>query len=86
MENTLKIKVFRMSILFCKYLPNGSSDLYKFYVVVYYYLVSLYLKCQKDLCTNACAEVVYAHSCDKTCLTLKGYLDLLEKIVSDASP
>ena len=29
MENTLKIKVFRKSILFCKYLRNGSSDLYE---------------------------------------------------------
>ena len=29
MENTLKIKVFIMSILFCKYLCNGSSDLYE---------------------------------------------------------
>ena len=27
MENTLKIKVFIKSILFCKYLRNGSSDL-----------------------------------------------------------
>ena len=27
--NTLKIKVFIKSILFCKYLRNGSSDLYK---------------------------------------------------------
>ena len=29
MENTLKIKVFIKSILFCKYLRNGSSDLYE---------------------------------------------------------
>ena len=29
MENALKIKVFRKSILFCKYLRNGSSDLYE---------------------------------------------------------
>ena len=29
MENTLKIKVFRKSILFCEYLRNGSSDLYE---------------------------------------------------------
>ena len=29
MENTLKIKVFIKSILFCKYLCNGSSDLYE---------------------------------------------------------
>ena len=29
MENALKIKVFRKSILFCKYLCNGSSDLYE---------------------------------------------------------
>ena len=29
MENTLKIKVFRKSILFCKYLRNESLDLYK---------------------------------------------------------
>ena len=28
-ENTLKIKVFRKSILFCKYLRNDSSDLYE---------------------------------------------------------
>ena len=26
MENTLKINVFEKSILFCKYLHNGSSD------------------------------------------------------------
>ena len=29
MENTLKIKLFRKSILFCKYLRKGSSDLYE---------------------------------------------------------
>ena len=29
MENTWKIKVFRKLILFCKYLRNGSSDLYE---------------------------------------------------------
>ena len=29
MENALKIKVFRKSILFCKYLLNGSLDLYE---------------------------------------------------------
>ena len=29
MENTLKIKVFIKSILFCKYLPNGSLDFYE---------------------------------------------------------
>ena len=29
MENTLKIKVFIKSILFCKYLRNGSLDLYE---------------------------------------------------------
>ena len=29
MENTLKIKVFRKSILFCKYLRNESLDLYE---------------------------------------------------------
>ena len=29
MENTLKIKVFIKSILFCKYLRNERSDLYE---------------------------------------------------------
>ena len=29
MENTLKIKVFRKSILFCKYLRNETLDLYE---------------------------------------------------------
>ena len=29
MENSLKIKVFRKSILFCKYHRNGNSDLYE---------------------------------------------------------
>ena len=29
MENALKINVFEMSILFCKYLWNRSSDLYE---------------------------------------------------------
>ena len=29
MENIWKIKVFRKPILFCKYLRNGSSDLYE---------------------------------------------------------
>ena len=29
MENTLKIKVLRKSIFFCKYLRNESSDLYE---------------------------------------------------------
>ena len=29
MENTLKTKVFRKSILFCKYIRNGSSNLYE---------------------------------------------------------
>ena len=31
MENTLKIKVFRKSILFCKYLRNESLDLYEIF-------------------------------------------------------
>ena len=29
MENVLQIKVFRKSILFCKYLRNGKSDLHE---------------------------------------------------------
>ena len=68
MENTLKIKVFRKSILFCKYLRNGSSDLYEiFFVVVYYYLVSLSLEFHEDPDSNARAQVVIARTRDKTC-------------------
>ena len=44
MENALKIKIFRKSILFCKYLRNGSSDLYK--ILCGGQLLSCELTCQ----------------------------------------
>ena len=78
MENTLKIKVFRKSILFCKYLRNGSSDLY-LYVVVNYYLVSLSFKFHEDLDTNARARVVNARTRDKTRVRARLCTDLYEK-------
>ena len=69
MENTLKIKVFRKSILFCKYLHNGSSDLYEILCggQVNYYLVSLSFKFHEDPRINARARVINAHTRDKTC-------------------
>ena len=60
MENALKIKVFRKSILFCIYLRNGSSE--KFYVVVNYYLVTLSFKFHEDLCIDARTNVVNARA------------------------
>ena len=56
MENTLKIKVFEKSTLFCKYLSNEKS--WNFFVVVDYYLVSLSLKFHEDSSINARARVV----------------------------
>ena len=59
-ENTLKINVFKKSILFCKYLRNQSSDVHEFYVEVNYYLVTLNFKFHEDPCTNARAPVINA--------------------------
>ena len=69
MENTLKIKVFRKSILFCKYLRNGSSDLYEI-LCGGQLLGSLSFKFHKDPCTSLRAQVVNARTCDKTLLQL----------------
>ena len=56
MENTLKIKVFLKSILFCKYLHNGSSDPYE----IFYggQSLSLSIKFHENPCLNAVAPVV----------------------------
>ena len=62
MENTLKIKVFIKSILFCKYLRNGSSDLYEILGLVNYYFVSLSLKFHEDPRVNARTWVVNARA------------------------
>ena len=53
MENTLKIKVFGKSILFCKHLRNKRSNLNEIFLLVDYYLVSLSFKFHEDPCTNA---------------------------------
>ena len=58
MENTLKIKIFQKSILFCKYLHNGSLDPYEILDGGQLYLVSLNIKFHKDPCINARARVV----------------------------
>ena len=42
-----------MSVLFCKYLRNESSDLHEIFMVVNHYLVSLCFKFHEDLCINA---------------------------------
>ena len=55
MENALKIRVFIKSILFCKYLRSGNSDLYEI-------LFGLSLKLHKDPCINARARVVNARA------------------------
>ena len=66
MENTLEIKVFIKSILFCKYLRNGSSDPYE--ILCDGQLLNF--KLHKDLCINARAGVVNALTRDKTCAHL----------------
>ena len=60
MENTLKIKVFIKSILFCKYLRNGSSDLYE--NLCGGQLLSCEFKFYKDPCINAHVRVVNARA------------------------
>ena len=56
MEITLEIKVFRKSILFYKYLPNRSSDLYEILCG------GQFLSCEPELnlWINVCARVVNA--------------------------
>ena len=66
MENTLKIKVFIKSISFCKYLRNGSSDLYE--ILCGGQLLSCELKfqilwrsvhkCGRTSCKRACARFI----------------------------
>ena len=70
MENTLKIKVFRKSILFCKYLHDGSSDLYEILLGGQLLSCELKFKFHDDPCTNARAEVVNTRTYDKTCMHL----------------
>ena len=52
---------------FCKYLRNGSSDLY---VVVNYYLVSLSLKFHEDPCLNARTPDITCTHAFTTCIRL----------------
>ena len=54
-ENTLKINVFKKSILLCKYLHNGSSDPYE----IFYggHSLSLSIKFDEIPCINARARV-----------------------------
>ena len=66
MENTLKIKVFIKSISFCKYLRNGSSDLYE--ILCGGQILSCELKfeiswrsvheCAHTSCKRACARYI----------------------------
>ena len=65
MENTLKIKEFIKSIMFCTYLRNGGSDLYE--ILCGGQLLSCELKFHEDADSNARAQVVNARTCDKTC-------------------
>ena len=58
--NTLKIKVFEKSILFCKYLRDESSDRHE--ISHGGQLLSCELKFHKDPCTNARAQVVNARA------------------------
>ena len=57
----------QMSVLFCKYLANESSDLFEILYGGQLLLVTLSFKFRKDLCTNACARVVNARTRNKTC-------------------
>ena len=54
-----KLRIKQIPVLFCKYLRNESSDLY---MVVNYYLVSLFLKFHEDPCINARAWVANARA------------------------
>ena len=62
MENTLKIKVFIKSILFCKYLRNGSSDLYEILNLSSIRSNQPINNFQKYPCTNAHIPVVNARA------------------------
>ena len=61
-ENTLKIKVFEKSILFCKYLRNERSYLHEILYGDQYYLVKLSFKIHEDLYINVNAWVVNART------------------------
>ena len=62
MKSTMKIKVFRKSILFWKYLLNGSSHLYE--ILFGGQLLSCELKFHEDPWPNAHARVVNARTCE----------------------
>ena len=65
MENILKIKVFRKSILFCKYLRNKSSELHEnFYVCL---LISLEFLNFMKIRSQMRARDVNVRTRDKTC-------------------
>ena len=75
MENTLKINVFEKSILFCKYLHNGSSDPYE--ILYGGQLISCELKYQISWrsvhkCVRTSCACTFYHCGDicKTILTL----------------
>ena len=69
MENTLKIKVFRKSILFCLYLRNGSLDLYEILCGGQLLSREPKYKFHADLCMNKPAQVVNAcvHVTSRVC-------------------
>ena len=70
MENTLKIKVFRKSILFCKYLRKESLDLYEIFSFSYKIImnyqqnsVHTHTKGQKHEFFHSCFHLVGACPC-----------------------
>ena len=67
MANTLKIKVFRKSILFCKYLRNESLDLYEILFGGQLPSCELDFRFHEDPWTNARARVINMRNRDKTC-------------------
>ena len=96
MENTLKINVFEKSILFCKYLHNGSSDPYE--ILYGGQLISCELKykiswrsvhkCAHTSCKRARARFIASarayESCARICSRIfMKFKILVRKIVMD---
>ena len=65
-KNTLKNNDIKTPVLFCKYLWTKAQIFMKSYVVVNYYLVSLWI--HEDSCINVRARVVKGHTHVLLCL------------------
>ena len=63
LKNTLKSMIKKHQYCFA----TEAQIIMKFYVVVSYYLLSIYIKFHDDLCINTRARVVNARNRNKTC-------------------